>query len=747
MKTKHLPIFIVILLISFSRTIGQTNYSNDELDGNASVSINSKLISETDLIMQYQQNLLGGKEYFKFKFDHCPALNQKYNNMGVYLAVNPGNVKNPMTDAAIDLFNKSISKHATPEAYWNNSIAYTSIKNYYRASANLEKYLNNELSIGLFKLAGYNKGTIEALNGDYYSTIADITSIIDTGSKRTECYINRGLAYTEVDSFPKAIRDFKRVCLRMNSKGYAGMGYVYSKQKDYKSALKFFRKASVLKHDNLYRLNKGNLLLANKKYKRPGRIFTTLIQDKKYKTEAYLGKGMAMYYNSNPSKALFCFNNVLHIDSVNVDAFIGKAFVNVDQKNYDVAIDNFYLALKYEPENIDAFKGLGIANYFNGNKTAALACFKVCKQIDSTYEYEYETYIIMAHLFPNNLTAVLLKKAINIEPDNPVAYVELGNYNFDNENYGEAINNYTQALKHNNDCKECLVNRGNANFRLDNFDNAIEDFTKAIKLDTTDINTYNGLGLAYKETDKFQESISTFNNAIHIAPNSSMLYNNLSLTYDQIGMSQNFIQNTDSANKAFDIAQRYLDIAFVNDLNEIIYINNSGLILKERMEYDKAIAEFDKMPYYACLNNRGVVKALKGNITGAIEDFDSAFTSMDSIRFEPIKNKSEVMKNNNMTFDNSLFGNTEHNFRKNKYQKDEYTVLYYYNTKNEEIPVGKYLLTKSYKISSPSFCNIEEKYLVFDTEKYRFDKAKDVKKDKTQKKHRRKMSFEKCVKG
>ena len=745
MKTKNIFLTTLLLLISLGNCIGQLSFNNDKAKNNSSVSYDSKLISEKDLILKYQLNTPADKEYFKFKIAHCPSLNEKDNNMGVYLAINPGNPKTPMTEAAIELFIKSLNKCTTPEAYWNSSIAYSKTKNYYRAGIYIEKFLNNSLTPELYKLAVYNKSIIEALNGDYYSSIADITDIIDNGYRKNNCYYNRGLAYAEVDSLDKAAKDFKKADRLFGSRG---MGYVSYKLKKNEEALNYYKKAGFLNANATDDLNIGNLELALKKYNKAEKKFSRLIKNKEFVNESFYGKGMTYYYKNDKRKALDFFNIVINRDATFSDAYTGKGYVKITNGDYDNAIIDLQHSLNIKSWNLDAYKGLGVANYFSRNYNAALNCFETCKEIDSTYKYEYETYIIMARLYPVDTAKQLLQKAIDTETENYMAFAELGNLYFAQESYSDAINYYTKAIEKNDECKECFVNRGNAYFRNGDYENAINDFAKALKFDTTDINIYNGLGLAYSKADKFTESFESFKKAINLNPEKAELYNNLSLTYSQLGMYLNSQNNSDSAKKVFMIAHDTIYHAYMLGLHKIEYVNNNGLIYKEEKKYDEAIAEFDKMPFYACLNNRGIAKALKGQYKEAITDFDSAFTSMNPTRFEPIQNRREAAQKGNIVLDYTK--EVHYNigdFKKNKYQDDEYIGLYYYDSYNEPLPIPNYFLRKTIELKAPDFSSITENYLIFDTDKYKFKTTDKEKFSTTQKKNRKKMKIEKCVKG
>jgi len=74
----------------------------------------------------------------------------------------------------------------------------------------------------------------------------------------------------------------------------------------------------------------------------------------------------------------------------------------------------------------------------------------------------------------------------------------------------EAIDKYTEAIKHDPRCEEPYCKRGTAYCDLGQFDLAIKDFNEAIRLDPWGEEGYYGRGFVYKEQGRIAEAIADF---------------------------------------------------------------------------------------------------------------------------------------------------------------------------------------------------------------------------------------------
>ena len=89
-----------------------------------------------------------------------------------------------------------------------------------------------------------------------------------------------------------------------------------------------------------------------------------------------------------------------------------------------------------------------------------------------------------------------LTSKIKQNPKDFDSIVELGNLNFDQKNYDDAINLYKKALEVRPDALNVRTDMGTAMFYLNHFDDAIAEFQKTLKADPNNAQALFNLGVA-----------------------------------------------------------------------------------------------------------------------------------------------------------------------------------------------------------------------------------------------------------
>lgn len=110
-------------------------------------------------------------------------------------------------------------------------------------------------------------------------------------------------------------------------------------------------------------------------------------------------------------------------------------------------------------------------------------------------------------------------------------YVGLGNANFAQIDYTNAIIAYTCALAINPDYAPALVRRGYAYTVQGDEDRALEDFNRALEIDDTLIEAYNNRGVLYMNEGNFGLAIGDFTLVIAFEPENAVAYNNRGIAY------------------------------------------------------------------------------------------------------------------------------------------------------------------------------------------------------------------------
>src|SRR4030042_1797338 len=97
-------------------------------------------------------------------------------------------------------------------------------------------------------------------------------------------------------------------------------------------------------------------------------------------------------------------------------------------------------------------------------------------------------------------------------------YIERGNVVFDKGKYDEAIREYSKAIELDPDNAVAWNNRGLASLYKEQYDLAIADYSKAIELDPGYAAAWNNKGVALQNLGRNEEALECYNMALQIDP-------------------------------------------------------------------------------------------------------------------------------------------------------------------------------------------------------------------------------------
>ncbi|MCL1463620.1 CHAT domain-containing protein [Argonema galeatum] len=219
---------------------------------------------------------------------------------------------------------------------------------------------------------------------------------------------------------------------------------------------------------------------------------------------------------------------------------VNKQTANTTNSVYvDVAVD-------VDGEAVEWFK-LGVDEYNAGNVQAALGCFQ---------------------------------RALDISPNNHIAWNSLSSALSDLGQYQEAIEAYQRALDISPNNHIAWNGLGNALKNLGQYQEAREAHQRAINISPNYHHAWNGLGNALSDLGQYQEAREAYQRALDISPNYHHAWNNLGATLYDLGQYQ-------EARKAY---QRALDIS----LNSHHAWNGLGNALSDLGQYQQAIEAFQR---------------------------------------------------------------------------------------------------------------------------------------------------------
>lgn len=102
--------------------------------------------------------------------------------------------------------------------------------------------------------------------------------------------------------------------------------------------------------------------------------------------------------------------------------------------------------------------------------------------------------------------------------------------NFEKQEFVDAIQDFSLALKGNPEFQEALFKRGVCYELMEDYKNAIKDFTTILKLDPNNIQALFNRGLAFREIGQYNKAIADFAEVIKSDPKNKLAYYNRALS-------------------------------------------------------------------------------------------------------------------------------------------------------------------------------------------------------------------------
>ncbi len=111
-----------------------------------------------------------------------------------------------------------------------------------------------------------------------------------------------------------------------------------------------------------------------------------------------------------------------------------------------------------------------------------------------------------------------LERAIQIDPQDPQAYDDLGVMYFTDQKYKLAADNFDKAIQVNPDYSAAYGHMGWVYYALKNYEDAITSFEKAIAMGQSNVGYYYQLGLSYAYLKQCDKARPWFEKALAVEP-------------------------------------------------------------------------------------------------------------------------------------------------------------------------------------------------------------------------------------
>jgi tetratricopeptide (TPR) repeat protein len=228
---------------------------------------------------------------------------------------------------------------------------------------------------------------------------------------------------------------------------------------------------------------------------------------------------------------------------------------------------------------------------------------------------------------------IAYNKALEIKPDDPIAWnnrgIALGNLGRNEE----AIASYDNALEIKPDLHEAWNNRGVALMNLGRNEEAISSYDKALEIKSDYHYAWNNRGIALGNLGRNKEAIASYDNALEIKPDLHEAWNNQGIALMDLGRNEEAISSYD---KALEIKPNYHQAWY-----------NGGIALRQLGRNEEAISTYDKAleikpDDHQAWYNRGVALRYLGRNEEAISTYDKALEFKPDYR-EALINRGTIL--------------------------------------------------------------------------------------------------------
>lgn len=239
-------------------------------------------------------------------------------------------------------------------------------------------------------------------------------------------------------------------------------------------------------------------------------------------------------------------------------------------------------------------------------------------------------------------SATLFQRAVQVTPNNYLAYNNLGFYYSGNGDVAAAVTNYVKALEIKPDYEDALNNMGYALAGMRRFPEAISYYERALRVRTNQVEVLNNLGNALSELGKLDQAIAEYEYVLKLAPEHADAHNNLGIALAMKGRLEEAVPHFEAAIRSkpsyasahsnlgnayaaehkLDLAIREYEICLDLNPKDPQAHNNLGNALSEQGRLEEAIAQYSEALRLNANNpeahfNLGLAFARQGKIADA----------------------------------------------------------------------------------------------------------------------------------
>jgi tetratricopeptide (TPR) repeat protein len=336
---------------------------------------------------------------------------------------------------------------------------------------------------------------------------------------------------SKAEKFLKKILEFKPDDLET----YDLLAEIYTKQRDYSSAIATYKKITEL--------DVGN-------------------------DAAQYGMGIVYIRMMNWKEAIPALEKAVHLNPEHKDAYFQIGSAHQELREFDRAGEAFKKFIATGPQApFDAYNRLGICQMELEQYADAVTSFQgalkgIPDDVNITYkmaqsyekagqiEQAAETYYKLAEMSPKDArvyfntvinmynsakmpdkAAEAARKMVGLNPNDPDALFNLGFMLVQMEKYAEAIEILDKVIALTPEMEYAHLNKGFSLYSLKQYTEAIEAYTKTVELFPENADAWMFLGMSHMQLKRWGKAVEPMEKSMELRPESGNAYYNLAICY------------------------------------------------------------------------------------------------------------------------------------------------------------------------------------------------------------------------
>jgi len=353
-----------------------------------------------------------------------------------------------------------------------------------------------------------------------------------------------GRAYALMDNLVKAQRNLDKV-IKINPnlvEAYALLASVYSKQRDYQTAVSAYQKVIEL-DKNRGEVYFGLGLVYIKMQRQADAIpaFEKAIALNYNPKDSYYNLATAFEETKDFAKAAEAYENYLKLKPEDAwTGYLRLGLCRMELNQYESAIPAFQEAQKLKPQDLKTNYSLALAYQKAGQLETAEETFKNLAQINPQDASTYYGQIIDMYDKVGNSPKALeaAQKVVELNPKSDLAVYNLGIMYFKLEKYNEAIDAFRRALAIKPDTATTYYQIGYTYSKQKKFKESVEAFKKYVELSPGDAYGWVNIGVGYMQMKDFESALEPLRKCVELKPDYAEAHYNLAIVY--LNLKDNF---------------------------------------------------------------------------------------------------------------------------------------------------------------------------------------------------------------